>query len=83
MTQYPENVLARERQMCYGNISIVTDYDAGLKDDPTIEPVTADEVARVFKENSERIKALVLAAIQDMPEPTCECGEALKTAKLN
>lgn len=30
MTQYPENILARELEMCYVNISLITDYDAGL-----------------------------------------------------
>ena len=34
MTQYPEAILARELEMCYVNISLVTDYDSGLQGDP-------------------------------------------------
>jgi len=52
MTQYPECVLAREQEICYANISIITDYDTGVKDDPTIKPVSIEEVLRVFKENN-------------------------------
>ena len=32
MTQYPEVALARELQMCYVNVSLITDYDAGLEE---------------------------------------------------
>ena len=31
MTQYPEVVLARELEMCYVNIALITDYDVGLE----------------------------------------------------
>ena len=31
MTQYPEAYLARELEMCYVNISLITDYDVGLE----------------------------------------------------
>ena len=47
MTQYPEVTLARELEICYVNISLITDYDAGLEGEG-VEPVTADEVMRVF-----------------------------------
>src|SRR5262249_35338332 len=40
MTQYPEVVLARELAMCYVNIALITDYDAGLEGQAGIEPVT-------------------------------------------
>ena len=40
MTAYPEGWLARELELCYANISLITDYDVGLEDDETIEPVS-------------------------------------------
>ncbi len=47
MTQYPEAYLARELEICYMNISLITDWDVGLEDHPDIKPVTMDEVVRV------------------------------------
>jgi 5'-methylthioadenosine phosphorylase len=36
MTQYPEVVIARELGMCYVNVALITDYDAGTEADPEI-----------------------------------------------
>ncbi|MFN2450689.1 MAG: S-methyl-5'-thioadenosine phosphorylase, partial [Candidatus Baltobacteraceae bacterium] len=44
MTQYPEVALARELGLCYANISLVTDYDAGIADDPEAGSVSIEEV---------------------------------------
>ena len=38
MTQYPEAYLARELGLCYATIALVTDYDTGVEDDPSIGP---------------------------------------------
>ena len=45
MTQYPECYLARELEMCYVNISLITDYDVGLEG---IAPVSVEAVVEVF-----------------------------------
>ena len=45
MTQYPECWLARELQLCYANVSLVTDYDVGVEGG---EPVSAGAVIRRF-----------------------------------
>lgn len=83
MTQYPECILARELEMCYANISIVTDYDAGLKSEPNIKPVTTDEVVKVFARNNEKLKKLLFEIIPKIPEErNCICKEALKGARL-
>lgn len=83
MTQYPECVLARELEICYVNISLVTDYDTGLVAEGEVEPVSAEEVMRVFSENVEKARALIQAMIEHMPqERTCKCGEALKGARV-
>src|SRR6058998_283369 len=48
MTAYPEGYLARELELCYANVSMITDYDVGV--DGT-EPVTHEAVIEVFEEN--------------------------------
>ena len=84
MTMYPEMVLARELELCYANISLVTDYDTGVKDAPGAQPVTLDEVVRVFNENTEKLKKLILETIPSVPqERKCECAQALEGARFS
>jgi len=81
MTQFPEVLLARELEMCYANISLVTDYDVGV--DGEIEAVSNDEVARVFRENLGRLRDLLFSAIERLPEGReCPCGTALANARF-
>ncbi|MDQ7794634.1 MAG: S-methyl-5'-thioadenosine phosphorylase [bacterium] len=76
MTQYPEVVLARELDMCYLNVSLITDYDVGLAGRSDVPSVTAEEVVRVFKANNERLRRLLLALVERIPrERGCECGD--------
>lgn len=83
MTQYPEVALARELEMCYLNISLVTDYDAGLQSRKDIKPVTFQEVAKIFAENNEKIKKLFQEIIKQIDtQKTCVCHTALKDAIL-
>ena len=78
MTQYPESYLARELEMCYCNISLITDYDAGTAG---AEPVTNEEVVRVFGENNEKLKNLLYSMIPALPvERPCVCATALEGA---
>jgi 5'-methylthioadenosine phosphorylase len=78
MTQYPECYLARELEICYCNISLITDHDAGAEG---VEPVTNDEVIRVFNENNERVRELLHAMIPALPEAReCACSHALEGA---
>jgi 5'-methylthioadenosine phosphorylase len=81
MTQYPETVLARELEMCFGNISLVTDYDVGVEGG--IEAVTHEEVIRVFEENIGRLRDLLERIIAKVPdERNCECATALGHARF-
>ena len=69
MTQYPECMLARELEMSYVNISLITDYDAGLvADDPNAQPVTHHEVFAMFKENLETLRGLISRIIETLPD---------------
>jgi 5'-methylthioadenosine phosphorylase len=78
MTQYPEALLARELEICYANISLITDYDVGLEGIP---PVTNDEVVRVFNENNAKLRDLLFAVIPALPaERDCPCATALTGA---
>lgn len=84
MTQYPEVCLAREQEICYVNISLITDYDTGLEGHPEVKPVTMGEVIRVFKENNENVKSLLFKAISKITgKRDCICSHALKDAAVN
>jgi 5'-methylthioadenosine phosphorylase len=80
MTQYPEALLARELELCYANISLITDYDVGVEGVP---PVTHEEVVRVFTENNERLRDLLFAVIPALPAARdCPCASALSGARF-
>lgn len=69
MTGHPEAVLARELEMCYAAIALVTDLDAGLE---VGEGVRAVDVFAEFKRNIEPFKKLVREAISDVADDgTC------------
>ncbi|MEX2439542.1 MAG: S-methyl-5'-thioadenosine phosphorylase [Actinomycetota bacterium] len=81
MTQYPESLLARELEICYVNISLITDWDVGVGDIP---PVTNDEVIKVFGENNAKLRDLLFAMIPAIPdERPCPCATALEGATFH
>jgi 5'-methylthioadenosine phosphorylase len=78
MTQFPEAALARELELCYVNISLITDYDVGVEG---VAPVSVAEVVKVFAENNERLRSLLGSIVPAIPaERSCECGTALAGA---
>jgi 5'-methylthioadenosine phosphorylase len=84
MTQYPEVILARELEMCYLNLSLVTDYDAGLEGSPEVGAVQARDVMRVLAENIARVRDLLAALIPIIPAvPSCDCQHSLAGARLS
>jgi 5'-methylthioadenosine phosphorylase len=75
MTGHPEAVLARELALCYTAVALVTDLDAGVEGE---HGVTQEEVFRVFGENTERLRGVLLDAVQALPtERSCACAHAL------
>jgi 5'-methylthioadenosine phosphorylase len=81
MTQHPEALLARELEMCYANVSLVTDYDVGVEGE--IAAVSHEEVVRVFQENLGRLRDLLFAVIERLPEEReCPCATALANARF-
>ena len=80
MTQYPEAALARELELCYVNVSLITDYDVGVEGVP---PVSVDEVVKVFAENNERLRSLLDTIVPSIPrERRCPCATALRGARV-
>ncbi|MFY8052874.1 MAG: S-methyl-5'-thioadenosine phosphorylase [Armatimonadaceae bacterium] len=66
MTGYPEAMLAREVALPYVNISLVTDFDAGLV--AGAEPVSHAEVMRVFAANIGNVRKVLVSMVQDFPD---------------
>jgi 5'-methylthioadenosine phosphorylase len=84
MTQYPEAWLARELELCYVNLMLVTDYDVGLEGLPDVPPVSADMAFEVFSENLDRLRALLFRAVPKIgPQPECVCASALGSAVVH
>lgn len=75
MTQYPECYLAKELGICYANIALITDYDAGLEGNPEVKPVTQEEVYKVFAQNNEKLKTMLFELIKniDLTKKNCSC----------
>ncbi len=80
MTGHPEALLARELEICYANLSLITDYDVGVEDAP---PVTHEDVIEVFQRNLENLRRLLFAAIPALPsQRDCVCATALEHARF-
>jgi len=81
MTAYPEGYLARELELCYANISMITDHDVGVEG---AEPVSHERVVMVFNENNERLRELLFAVIPKIPSQPEEhlCATALRGARF-
>ncbi len=77
MTSVPEVCLARELGICYANISIITNYAAGIS--PTI--LTHQEVLREMKDSTTGVRKLILESIKYMKrERSCDCVKILEEA---
>jgi 5'-methylthioadenosine phosphorylase len=78
MTQYPEAWLARELELCYANVSLVTDYDVGLEG---MAPVSVVSALEVFEQELERLRDLLFHALPRIgPQPQDACATALSNA---
>lgn len=64
MTQYPEVHLVKELDMKPLNISLITDYDAGLVGD--CEPVSHEAVMKVFEENISKLQKLLFTIVENI-----------------
>ena len=80
MTNLQEAKLAREAEICYVTIAMVTDYDCWH---PHHDAVTVEQVVAVLTKNAENAANVVKATVGTMPKTrSCKCGSALKHAIL-
>ena len=81
MTAYPEGWLARELELCYANVSLITDHDVGLGEQGD-GPVSHAGVVAMVEANNERLRRLLFAAIPKIgPQPDDACARALEHAR--
>jgi len=80
MTNLQEAKLAREAEICYVTIAMVTDYDCWH---PHHDSVTVDQIVAVLLKNAENATKVVRGTIAAMPAGrSCKCGSALAHAIL-
>jgi 5'-methylthioadenosine phosphorylase len=78
MTNLQEAKLAREAEICYTTMALVTDYDCWH---PQHDAVTVTQVIENLKKNSENAQKIIRSAVKRLPiERTCKCGRALQHA---
>jgi 5'-methylthioadenosine phosphorylase len=77
MTLHPEVYLAREAQLCFTNVSMITDYDVYAD-----KPVSHEEVQKTMAENLGKVKKLLTEVIPSISETQdkCNCDKALQGA---
>ncbi len=80
MTNLTEAKLAREAELCYATVAMVTDYDCWHE---AHESVTVDQIVANLLKNAENACTLVKHAVAAMPKQrSCKCGSALANAIL-
>ena len=79
MTNLQEAKLAREAEICYATLALVTDYDCWH---PGHDAVTADSVIEYLNKNVRNAQLIMKAAVSSLSnqERDCKCGSALKNA---
>jgi 5'-methylthioadenosine phosphorylase len=78
MTNLQEAKLAREAEICYATMALVTDYDVWHE---TEEDVSVEAVVKILQKNVETARAILQSAVRLVPERrTCSCAHALRDA---
>jgi len=80
MTNLQEAKLAREAEICYATIALVTDYDCWH---PDHDHVTVEMIIANLTQNAKTAQQIIAGAVERLPyERTCECASALKYALI-
>ena len=80
MTNLTEAKLAREAEMCYATVAMITDYDCWH---PAHESVTVPDIIANLNKNAENVQKVIREALRSLPaERKCKCGAALAHAML-
>jgi 5'-methylthioadenosine phosphorylase len=78
MTNLTEAKLAREAEICYATIAMITDYDCWH---PDHESVTAAQIIATLNQNAAKAQKVLRAAVRELPAArSCKCGAALEHA---
>jgi 5'-methylthioadenosine phosphorylase len=78
MTNLTEAKLAREAELCYTTIAMITDYDCWH---PDHESVTAAQIIATLNQNAENAQKVLRTAVRELPAGrSCKCGSALQHA---
>jgi 5'-methylthioadenosine phosphorylase len=78
MTNVTEAKLAREAEICYATIAMITDYDCWH---PEHESVTASQIIATLNQNAENAQKVLRTAVRELPAGrACKCGSALQHA---
>ena len=78
MTNLTEAKLAREAEICYATIAMITDYDCWH---PDHESVTAAQIIATLNQNAENAQKVLRTAVRELPAArSCQCGAALEHA---
>lgn len=79
MTVMPEAHLARELEICYAGVAVVTNYAAGISP----RRLTTTEVVEVMKASMKQVRSLIAETLKSVPlKRACDCKDALKEAKM-
>ncbi len=80
MTNLQEAKLAREAEICYATVAMVTDYDCWH---PEHDAVTVNQIIEYLNLNSEHAQSIIRRAVRDLPrQRDCKCGSALSHALI-
>ena len=80
MTNLQEAKLAREAEICYATLALVTDYDCWH---PDHDSVTVDMIIATLMQNAQTAQRAIAEAITKLPlKRGCDCGSALKHALI-
>jgi 5'-methylthioadenosine phosphorylase len=78
MTNLTEAKLAREAEICYATIAMVTDYDCWH---PDHDAVTLDEIIQNLNRNTSNVQRVLREVVRELPDArNCKCGSALQHA---
>jgi 5'-methylthioadenosine phosphorylase len=80
MTNVTEAKLAREAELCYASIAMITDFDCWH---PEHETVTGAQIMATLNQNAENAQRVLREAVRTMPvEHSCKCGSSLRSALI-
>ncbi|HKV22991.1 MAG TPA: S-methyl-5'-thioadenosine phosphorylase [Candidatus Acidoferrum sp.] len=80
MTNVTEAKLAREAELCYSSIAMITDFDCWH---PDHESVTGVQIMATLSQNADNAQRVLRQAVKEMPaQRTCKCGSALRSALI-